>query len=236
MDLPLRDHQLQTGWLIQENPCHEHVARNTLVLHTSIEDVLTGYQPLSEAFGEWNGLKFKNLKKNISLSRLTVRSLEDLPFLRGLQKQHYRSRRWDHKLFMQNDDHGPFDTLGCILKSIGLAERVENTENCFITGETIQSHLQGRLVIPFLDHEPIEVSLCLHALARSSPHESCFVTGLDTTRYVRTTNHVEVHAIPLHPSYHRLITYCLNDEVSQAKFTPNTWPVHFMKPVYWQHR
>ena len=232
----MRDHQLQTGRLIQENPPHDYLTRNTLVLYSSIEDALTGYLPDSEAFREWNELRLKNVEKNISLSRLTVQDLEDLPFLNRMKRQHYRSRRWDDKLFMQNDDHDPFDTLGCILEAIGLAERVENTECCFITGMPIQSNVQGRLVIPFLDHEPIEVSLCLEALARSSPHEACFVTGLDATRYVRTTNHVEVHAIPLHPSYHRLMTYCLHDETPQAKFTPDAWPVHFMKPVYWQHR
>ena len=206
------------------------------MLYLSIDDAISEYLTISNAFTDWNGPRRPNMDKNIELARLVVKGVKELPFVNRIQRQRYPHSRWENKLFIQKNNNERFDTLECILESIGLAERVENTENCFITGETIQSYLQGRLVIPFLDHEPIEVSLCLHALARSSPHESCFVTGLDTTRYVRTTNHVEVHAIPLHPSYHRLMTYCLNDEVPQAKFTPNTWPVHFMKPVYWQHR
>lgn len=210
--------------------------RNTLVLYLSIKDAIAKYLTISKAFTEWNGPRRPNMDKNMTFSRQVVQGVEELPFLNRIQRQQYPSSRWNDKLFMQQNNDEPFDTLGCILKGIGLVKRVENTENCFITGKTIQSHLQGRLIIPFLDHESIEVSLCLQALDRSSPHESCFVTGLDATRYHRTTNHVEVHAIPLHPSYHRLMTYCLHDEIPQAKFTPSTWPVHFMKPVYWQHR
>ena len=60
------------------------------------------------------------------MCRLTVSDLgdEDLPFLRRMQRQHYSSRHWDEKLFMQNNDHDPIDTLGRILEGIGLAERV----------------------------------------------------------------------------------------------------------------
>ena len=211
--------------------------RNTLVLYLSIDDAIAEYLTISNAFTDWNRLRRPNMDMNIELTRLVVKGLKELPFVNRIQRQRYSHSRWENKLFIQNNnDDEPFDTLECILEAIGLAERVEKTECCFITGMPIQSNVQGRLVIPFLDHEPIEVSLCLQALARSSPHEACFVTGLDATRYVRTTNHIEVHAIPLHPSYHRLMTYCLHDETPQAKFRPDAWPVHFMKPVYWQHR